>query len=144
MEIHEVREKKAPKLEDEEFLKSLKIESVKELKEKVVEQIKSRKLQENENLKRKQITQKILDMDDFPLPQQAAEEESKAIFQNRIQQAASQGTKPDEIEKNRDDWWKECQTQGQARLKLTLVLSKNSRGRKNYSREGRSCTGRYS
>jgi len=124
LEIHEVREKKAPKLEDEEFLKSLKIESVKELKEKVVEQIKTRKQQENENLKRKQITQKILDMDDFPLPQQAAEEESKAIFQNRIQQASSQGTKQDEIEKNRDEWWKECQTQGQARLKLTLVLSK--------------------
>ena len=124
LEIHEVREKKAPKLEDEEFLKSLKIESVKELKEKVVEQIKTRKLQENENLKRKQITQKILDMDDFPLPQQAAEEEAKAIFQNRIQQAASQGAKQDEIEKNRDEWWKECQTQGQARLKLTLVLSK--------------------
>ena len=124
LEIHEVREKKAPKLEDEEFLKSLKIESVKELKEKVVEQIKTRKQQENENLKRKQITQKILDMDDFPLPQQAAEEESKAIFQNRIQQASSQGTKQEEIEKNRDEWWKECQTQGQARLKLTLVLSK--------------------
>ena len=106
LEIHEVREKKAPKLEDEEFLKSLKIESVKELKEKVVEQIKTRKEQENENLKRKQITQKILDMDDFPLPQQAAEEESKAIFQNRIQQASSQGTKQDEIEKNRDEWWK--------------------------------------
>ena len=44
-----------------------------------------RKEQENQNLKRNQITQKILDMDDFPLPQQAVEEESKAIFQNRIE-----------------------------------------------------------
>ena len=124
LEVHEVREKKAPALEDEEFLKSLKIESVDELKEKVTEQIKYRKEQENVNLKRKQITQKILDMDDFPLPQQAVEEESKAIFQNRIQQASQQGVKPEEIEKNRDEWWKESQTQGQARVKLTLVLSK--------------------
>ena len=124
LEVHEVREKKAPALEDEEFLKSLKIESVEELKEKVNEQIKYRKEQENVNLKRKQITQKILDMDDFPLPQQAVEEESKAIFQNRIQQASQQGVKPEEIEKNRDEWWKESQTQGQARVKLTLVLSK--------------------
>jgi len=124
LEVHEVREKKAPALEDEEFLKSLKIESVDELKEKVTEQIKYRKEQENVNLKRKQITQNILDTDDFPLPQQAVEEESKAIFQNRIQQATQQGAKPEEIEKNRDEWWKESQTQGQARVKLTLVLSK--------------------
>ena len=124
LEVHEVREKKAPALEDEEFLKSLKIESVDELKEKVTEQIKYRKEQENVNLKRKQITQNILDTDDFPLPQQAVEEESKAIFQNRIQQATQQGAKPEEIEKNREEWWKESQTQGQARVKLTLVLSK--------------------
>jgi len=124
LEVHEVREKKAPALEDEEFLKSLKIESVDELKEKVTEQIKYRKEQENVNLKRKQITQNILDTDDFPLPQQAVEEESKAIFQNRIQQATHQGVKPEEVEKNRDEWWKESQTQGQARVKLTLVLSK--------------------
>ena len=124
VEVHEVREKKAPSLEDEEFLKSLKMETPEELKEKVTEQLKIRKKQENENLKRKQITQNILDMEDFPLPQQAVEEESKAIFQNRVQQASRQGVKPEEIEKNRDDWWKESQTQGQARVKLTLVLGK--------------------
>ncbi len=124
LEVHEVREKKAPELESEDFLKSLKIESVEQLKEKVTEQIKIRKNQENENLKRKQITQNILDMEDFPLPQQAVEEESKAIFQNRLQQATRQGMQTEEIEKNRDEWWKESQTQGQARVKLTLVLSK--------------------
>ncbi len=124
LEVHEVREKKAPELDDEEFLKSLKIESVNELKEKVTEQIKIRKEQENENLKRKQITQNILDLEDFPLPQQAVEEEAKAIFQNRIQQASRQGVNPEEIEKNRDEWWNESQTQGQSRVKLTLVLAK--------------------
>ena len=124
LEVHETCVKKAPALDDEEFLKSLKIESLEELKEKVTEQIKLRKEQENQNLKRKQITQKILDLDDFPLPQQAVEEESKAIFQNRIQQSSRQGLKAEDIEKNRDEWWKESQTQGQARVKLTLVLSK--------------------
>ena len=75
-------------------------------------------------MKRKQITQLILDLPDFPLPQQAVEDESKNIFQNRIQQASMRGSKPEEIEKNRDEWWKESQTQGQARIKLTLVLSR--------------------
>ncbi|NDH01017.1 MAG: hypothetical protein EBY43_08080, partial [Opitutae bacterium] len=111
LEVHEIREKKAPVLEDENFLKSLKVESVDELKNKISEQIKFRKEQENENLKRKQITQKILDLPDFPLPQQAVEDESKAIFQNHIQRASQQGIKPEELEKNRDDMWKESQTQ---------------------------------
>ena len=124
IEVHEVREKKAPELENEDFLKSLQIKSVDELREKVTEQLKIRKEQENENLKRKQITQNILDIEDFPLPQQAVEDESKAIFQNRIQQASRQGMQTEEIEKKRDEWWKESQTQGQARVKLTLVLSK--------------------
>ena len=124
LEVHEVREKKAPALDDEEFLKSLKIESVEVLKDKVYEQVKQRKEQENQNMKRKQITQLILDLPDFPLPQQAVEDESKNIFQNRIQQASMRGSKPEEIEKNRDEWWKESQTQGQARIKLTLVLSR--------------------
>ena len=63
-------------------------------------------------------------MEDFPLPQQAVEEESRAVFQNRLQYAARQGTAQAEIEKNRENWWKEAQTQGQARIKLTLVLAK--------------------
>jgi trigger factor len=124
LDVHEIREKKVPELDDENFLKSLKVESLDVLKEKVTEQIKIRKEQENENLKRKQITQKILDLPDFPLPQQAVENEAKTIFQNHVQRATQQGVKPDELEKNRDDMWKESQTQGQARVKLTLVLSK--------------------
>ena len=124
LEVHEVREKKAPSLDDEDFLKSLKIESVDELKKRVSEQIKIRKDQENENLKRKQITQKILEMEEFALPQQAVEEEAKAIFQNRIQHASKQGISASEIEKKRDEWWKESQTQGEARVKLTLVLAR--------------------
>ena len=90
-----------------------------------------RKEQENQNLKRNQITQKILDMDDFPLPQQAFEEESKAIFQNRIQQASRQGTKPEEIEKNRDEWWKESKRRGKL-VKLTLVTVQSCRRRESY------------
>ena len=49
IEVHEVREKEAPELENEDFLKSLQIKSVDELREKVTEQLKIRKEQENEN-----------------------------------------------------------------------------------------------
>ena len=59
---------------------------------------------------------------DFPLPQQAVEEESKAIFQSNIQRAAQQGAKQEDMESKKDELWKEAQTQAQARVKITIML----------------------
>ena len=100
LEVHEVREKKAPEL-DEEFLKTLKLETVEELKDKIDQDLKNRKERENQNGKRHQVTQKILDLPDFPLPQQAVEEESKIIFRSNAQRAVQQGAKEEDIEAKR-------------------------------------------
>jgi trigger factor len=124
LEVHEVREKKAPDAEDEEFLKSFKVETLDELKEKIREDIKTRKERENLDGKRGQATQKILEMPDFPLPQQAVEEESKSIFQRTIERAAQQGAKQEDMESKRDELWKEAQVQGQARVKISIVLGR--------------------
>jgi len=123
LEVHEVREKKAPEL-GEEFLKTLKLETVEELKYKIDQDLKNRKERENQNGKRHQVTQKILDLPDFPLPQQAVEEESKIIFRSNAQRAVQQGAKEEDIEAKRDELWQQAQTQGQARIKLTITLGK--------------------
>jgi trigger factor len=123
LEVHEVREKKPPTM-DEEFFKSLKVENLEELKDRILTDLESRKEQENQNAKRSQITQKILDLPDFPLPQQAVDDESNSIFQSRAQRAIQQGTKQEDIESKKDELWKEAKTQGEARVKLTLTLSK--------------------
>ncbi len=124
LEIHEVREKKAPDTEDENFLKSLKAENVDDLKNKVKDDLLSRKERENIDGKRSQVTQKILEMPDFPLPQQAVEDESKAIFQSNAQRAMQQGAKQEDIEEKRDELWKEAQVQAQARVKITITLGR--------------------
>lgn len=124
IEVHEVREKKAPDPESEDFLKSFNVETLEELKEKIREDIKARKERENQDGKRGQATQKILEIPDFPLPQQAVEDESKAIFQKTIERAAQQGAKQEDMESKRDELWKEAQVQGQARVKITLVLGR--------------------
>ena len=124
LEIHEVREKKAPDAEDENFLKSLKAESLEDLKKKVKDDLLSRKERENIDGKRGQVTQKILEMPDFPLPQQAVEDESKAIFQSNAQRAMQQGAKQEDIEEKRDELWKEAQVQAQARVKITITLGR--------------------
>ena len=48
-----------------------------------------------------EVTQKILEAPDFPLPQQAVEDESNSIFQSRAQRAIQQGAKQEEIESKR-------------------------------------------
>ena len=123
LEVHEVREKKPPEL-NEDFFKSMKVENLEELKDRVLTDLESRKKRDNQNAKRSQVTQKILETPDFPLPQQAVDDESNSIFQSRAQRAIQQGTKQEDIESNKDELWKEAKTQGEARVKLTLVLSK--------------------
>ena len=99
-------------------------ESLDQLKEKIESDLKVRKERENVDSKRRQATQKILDLPDFPLPQQAVEDESQAIFQRTVQRAAQQGAKQDEMESKREELWKESQVQGQARVKISLVLGR--------------------
>lgn len=123
LEVHEVREKKPPAL-DEEFFKSLKVENLEELKDRVLTDLEERKKRDNQNAKRSEVTQKILEAPDFPLPQQAVEDESNSIFQSRAQRAIQKGAKQEEIESKKDELWKEAKTQGEARVKLTLVLGK--------------------
>lgn len=124
LEIHEVREKKAPAVNDEEFLKALKVENVDDLKKKIKDDLLSRKERENIDGKRSQVTQKFLEIPDFPLPQQAVEDESKSIFQSNIQRAVQQGAKQEDMESKRDELWNEAQVQGKARVKITIALSR--------------------
>ena len=63
-------------------------------------------------------------MPEFPLPQQAVEDESKIIFQRTIERAAQQGAKQEDMESKRDELWKESQVQGQARVKISIVLGR--------------------
>jgi trigger factor len=124
LNIHEIRDKKAPSADDEEFLKSLKVENLDDLKKKIKDDLLSRKERENIDGKRSQVTQKFLEIPDFPLPQQAVEDESKSIFQSNIQRAVQQGAKQEDMESKKDELWNEAQVQGKARVKITITLSR--------------------
>ena len=124
LEIHEVREKKAPAADDKSFLEALKVESLDGLKKKIKDDLLSRKERENIEGKRGQVTQKFLEIPDFPLPQQAVEDESKSIFQSNVQRAIQQGAKQEDMEGKRDELWKEEQVQAEARVKITITLGR--------------------
>ena len=98
--------------------------AVEDLKKKVKDDLLSRKERENVDGKRSQITQKFIELPDFPLPQQAVEDEAKAIFQSNVQRAMQQGAKQEDMESKRDEMWKESQVQAQARVKITITLGR--------------------
>lgn len=124
LEIHEVREKKAPVADDKGFLEALKVESLDDLKKKIKDDLLSRKERDNIEGKRGQVTQKFLEIPAFPLPQQAVEDESKSIFQSNVQRAIQQGAKQEDMEGKRDELWKEAQVQAEARVKITITLGR--------------------
>ena len=124
LEVHEVREKNAPDPASPDFLKAVKVETLDELKEKISKDLEQRKEYQNLNGKRNQITQNLLDSEDFPLPQKAVEDEANAIFKGMAQSGMEQGVERGEIETKKDELWKQAQTNGQARVKIGIVLGR--------------------
>jgi len=124
LEVHEVREKNAPDPENPDFLKAVSVETLDELKEKISKDLEQRKEFQNLNGKRNQITQNLLDSEDFPLPQKAVEDEANAIFQGMAQSGMEQGVERDQIESKKDELWKQAQTNGQARVKIGIILGR--------------------
>jgi trigger factor len=124
LEVHEVREKNAPEPDDPEFLKGMKVENVDELKDKIRTDVENRKEYENNNGKRSQVTQKLLEVDDFPLPQKAVEDEANAAFQGMAQSGLQQGVEREQIESKKDELWGEAQARGQARVKMGIILGR--------------------
>jgi trigger factor len=124
LEVHEVREKNAPDPASPDFLKAVNVETLDELKEKISKDLEQRKEYQNLNGKRNQITQNLLDSEDFPLPQKAVEDEANAIFKGMAQGGMEQGVERGEIESKKDELWKQAQTNGQARVKIGIVLGR--------------------
>ncbi len=124
LEVHEVREKRLPDVEDKGFLESLKVENVDELRDRIKENVVAHKERENENGKRRQVTQKLIESDDFPLPPKAVEDEAQSIFQRIVQSGLQQGAEREEVESKREELWQQAQTQAAARVKMQLILSR--------------------
>ena len=92
------------------------MKTLQELKDRVATDLENRKKRDIQNSKRSQITQKFLEIPDFPLPQQAVEDESNIIFQSKAQQAIQRGAKQEDIESKKDELWKEAKVRGKHEL----------------------------
>ena len=102
MEVHEVRERVLPEM-NEEFLKSMKLESVEQLKDQIYDDLKGRKDQERRSDQRRQILDALSERIEFPLPESALERETENAMREIMSRNIQQGVPESELEAHKDE-----------------------------------------
>lgn len=100
--VHEVRERVLPEL-DEEFLKSIKMDSVEQLRERIHEELESRKSNDRRMSQREQIAHILLDSADFEVPQSAVETETRNVLERIMRENMQRGVPQDEFESHKEE-----------------------------------------
>jgi len=121
LNVEEIRERKLPELNDE-FLKSIQVESVEKLREQMLESIRGQKEQNNQAKLREAVTKKLEELVDFPLPESLIEVESNQILSNHIGRQMQQGAKEEDFEQHREALLASASEQARKKVKLDLIL----------------------
>ncbi|MGE9295078.1 MAG: trigger factor [Puniceicoccales bacterium] len=121
IEVHEVREKKLPEM-DEEFLKGFQVESVEQFEERIKDDIRSQKQQHADGQKRQQLLDELMARVDFPVPESAVESERNQMLQQHVQQAMQQGATEEQLEENKDSLVEQAGEAAVKRVKSQLIL----------------------
>ncbi|MEO0793543.1 MAG: trigger factor [Verrucomicrobiota bacterium] len=121
VEVHEVREKKLPEL-DEEFLKTFQVETEEQWEERIRDDIKSQKEQHISDQKRKQLIDNLIAQVSFPVPQSAIDSERDVILRQHMQQAMQQGATEEQLEENKEELIQQASEGAVNRVKTQLIL----------------------
>jgi len=123
MEVHEVREKKLPEL-DEEFLKGYQVETVEQWEERIKDDIRSQKEQHADGQKRQQIIDHLSGLIDIPIPESAIESEREQILRQHVEQAMQQGATEEQLEEHKESLFAQAAEAAGKRVKTQLILGK--------------------
>ena len=129
MEVHEVRERVMPELNDE-FLKQLHVESVDQLKKQLEDEIKRRKEYEKNQSLRQQITETLDKRIEFSLPESAVEFEARGIYNDIKMQNRNQGVADSEFEKHDEEIRENAKRVAASRVKMQIILGRIAKDEK--------------
>jgi len=121
MEVHEVREKKLPEI-NEEFLAGFDVETAEEWEERIRDDIRGQKEQQASGLKRQQLLDQLMAQVEFPVPQSALEEERDVILREHVHRAMQQGATEEQLEENKDSLVEQAGEAAVKRVKTQLIL----------------------
>lgn len=123
VEVHEVREKKLPEL-DEEFLKTFQVETVEQWEERIKDDIKGQKIQHASGQKRQQLVDHLLAQIDIPLPESAIDAERDNILRQHIERAMQQGATEEQLKEHEESLVAQAAEAAAKRVKTQLILGK--------------------
>ncbi|MFI3290364.1 MAG: trigger factor [Opitutales bacterium] len=129
IEVLEVKEKILPTF-DEEFCKTLKVESEEALRTKVKEDIEKEKVQYNEVAKREKAVEQLMAKVEFNAPETAIEEEKEAILSETMMRYMSQGVSREVLEQNKEALFEGAEKDAQIRSKMRIFLNRLAKANK--------------
>ncbi|WP_309397866.1 trigger factor [Cerasicoccus maritimus] len=123
IEVHEVREKKLPEM-DEEFLKGFQVETVEQWEERIKEDIKGQKLQHANGQKRQQLIDHLIGLIDIAVPESAIDNEREVILRQHVEQAIQQGATEEQLEEHKESLFGQAGEAAVKRVKTQFVLGR--------------------
>lgn len=129
IEVHEVREKKLPEL-DEAFLKSFQVETVEQWENRIKEDIRNQKTRHIDGQKRQQLIDHLMGLIEMPLPQSAVENERQAVLSQHVQQSMQQGATEEQLEEHKESLFEQAGQAAVNRVKTQLILGKIAQAEK--------------
>ncbi|MEQ9823710.1 MAG: trigger factor [Puniceicoccaceae bacterium] len=123
VEVHEVREKILPEL-DEEFLKSVNAESEEKLRERIKDSLLGRKEQEIHAQKRQAVADFLLKSVDFEIPVSAFEQEKNSIMEDFARHNLRQGLEKEQMDAALTSSMEQIESTARERVKLDLIIGK--------------------
>jgi len=121
--VHEVRERVLPEL-NEEFLKSLQIESVEQLKDRIFQDLEGRKKNEQAGDKRRQILAFLNDAVQIPVPETAVEAQTQALVQRTMMDYMRRGVAQAEMESRIEELTEKSRKAAEEQVKLDVILTR--------------------
>lgn len=122
VKVHEVREKKLPKLDDPEFLKGFGAESAEDFEKKIRDDIRSQKEEHSNRVKRDGVIGELAKRVDFPLPESAVESETQRMLREFMARRMTQGASQEEFEQHREQLVTGATNAARERIKAQFIL----------------------
>jgi trigger factor len=119
----EVRRKEIPKV-DEAFCKAVGVKDEADLRDQLRKGIEGSKKQAAETARREKAVDALLAGQEFPLPESAVMSVAQGLFYQYAEMRLRSGTKPEELETQRDDILAEAKKAAALRVRAQFVLSR--------------------
>lgn len=123
VEVQEVRERVLPPL-DAEFFKAQQVDDLEGLKNQIRASLKMQKDHQNRTAQRRQVTDVLASLVDFPVPDSLVEAETQGVLRNFIEENMRRGVPAEQFEKDKKELFESAKRAAHQRVKLQLILAK--------------------